>query len=159
MGWIGKGACVWHLWGVLRASCRSLKPLYRLSLTGLISSVVVRRASPFCMYDALVLSSRLRSALVNQHSHISEASPAGMGKIIWSFMVSISIKFQHCLHRWVFFPGVIRQYIHSTGRACWEVTHQALNRDLSMCLKCKVDLDKFHNWVTEKARKRVVNKS
>lgn len=86
------------------ASCRNFKRHYKLSLTGLISSAVFRRVSSFCMYHALVLLPQLRSALVNQHSHRSEALPKDRGAIIWSCIVPISIKFQHCLQSLSLFP-------------------------------------------------------
>lgn len=101
---IGKGpmsdACEVFSW----ASCRTFKPRYKLSLTGWISSAVIRRVSSFCMYHALVLLPQLRSALVNQHSCRSEASPKDRGTIIWSCIVPISIKFQHCLQTLSLFP-------------------------------------------------------
>lgn len=79
---LGKGPA-FDIWEVFSwASCRTFKPHYRLSLTGLISSAVIRRASSFCMYHALVLLPQLRSALVNQHSRRSEASPEDKGTII-----------------------------------------------------------------------------
>lgn len=115
------------------ASHRTFKPHHRLSLTELISSAVIRRLPSFCMY-VLVLLAQLKSALVNQHSCTSEASPEDRGTRTWSYLIPISIQFQHCLQSLRLFPWGHRQYIHSMGSACWEVTHQALNRDLLICL-------------------------
>lgn len=101
---LGKGP-VFHICEVFSwTSCRTFKPHYRLSLTGLISSAVIRRVCSFCMYHALVLLPQLRSALVNQHSCRSEASSKDRGTIIWSCIVPISIKFQHCLQSLSLFP-------------------------------------------------------
>lgn len=104
------------------ASCRSSKPHYRLSPAGLISSAVFRRIPSFCVYHPLVLLPQLRNALVNGHSWKSEASPKDRGTIIWLCIVPVSIKFQHCLQSLSLFPWVIRQCIHSMGRARWEHT-------------------------------------
>lgn len=116
------------------ASCRTFKWHCRLPLMRFISSAVFRRVSSFCMYHALVLLPQLRSALVNQHSCGSGASPKGRGTVPWSCIVPVSIKFQHSLQSLRLFPGVIRQYIPCMGRPCWVVTHQTLNRYLLMCL-------------------------
>lgn len=86
------------------APCRTSKPHYRLSRRGSMSSAGIRTASSFCMYHTLVLLPQLSSALVNQHSGRSEASPKDGGAVIRSCVVPIAIKFQHCLQPLSLFP-------------------------------------------------------